>query len=191
MTNIGDELTALETRLNIVEQHSTPAKAPSVTVTAGAGGTPVIRDSLTFDTGWIQHTKLVAAQPNPALANYPNLSWVHYTGGATPFGPAQAIRVGNMCFLTGMVVRSGATVPVGQGGGRMFMLPIGWRPKFSVMLSAITDGGSPGYARIDVQADLTQAAGGVYFIQGTGAIASGSGWLHLSGAFPCSDVPGP
>ena len=95
-------------------------------------GAPVVHDSLTFDAGWIQHTQLAFGQPNPALPGYPGASWIHYTGGGTEYGPAQVIRIGNMGFLTGLVVRSGATLAAGGVRGiRMFMLPTGWRPKFS------------------------------------------------------------
>jgi len=193
MTNdLGGDITGLETRLNVVEQQGVVARTPSISVVVGAGGVPTVRDSLTFDAGWIQHTQIKIGQPNPALPNYPSISWMHHQGGYTPYGPAQAVRVGPMCFLTGVVVRTGSTIPSGGGNGvRMFMLPTGWRPKFSAMLPCITDGASPGIAWIDVRPDTSSPAGGVYFQVGTGTLPAGTGWIHLAGAFPCADAPLP
>jgi hypothetical protein len=188
MTNdLGADLTSLETRLNIVEQQGVVARTPSVTVVPGAGGTPTARDSLTFDAGWVNHTKLISGQPNPALPNYPSMSWVHYTNAATFYGPAEAIRIGPMCFLTGMVVRTGAQA---VGGERICMLPTGWRPRFRYFQSCIMSGGSPAFALLEVRPDTSASAGGLYFNNGQLALGT-NGWLGLEGHFPCIDAPLP
>jgi hypothetical protein len=187
--SIGNELTALESRLQVVEQQTTVARTPATSVTVGAGGAPVITDPLRWDTGWSNHSELVSGQTNPAQPNYPSLSWVHHDNRfPTPYAGAQATRVGPMCFLTGMALRTGATLAANTDHSvRMCRLPAGWRPRMRVPFGCVMAGGYPAMARLEVWPDTNVDAGGIYFVYASVPLLA-SYWIVLQGAFPCVDA---
>ena len=188
-----DDLAAMsndmETRIATLEQRTPSVAAPAITVTTDpVTGVPVIHDSLTWNSGWESYSKLgsFVTDPDPDNGGM-------FTGGSfsTAYGAAQAYRMANTCFLTGVVRRLTSTLATGTRHNlRMFMLPEGWRPVHNVPLLCATGSTAPdgtlavvASAWVEVRPDITQTAGGVYFVAGSTALTASTGWISLQGSF--------
>jgi hypothetical protein len=181
----------LETRVAALEQRVmvSSGKAPYAYLD---GATTVTVDPLdwTRGSGWASYTTIGTVYSDPANPLYP--------GGvlSSAFGMPQAQKVGNMCVLSGVVKRTGATLSPGTryDATPMFGLPTDWRPVSTVVLPCLIGGTGPdglaavGVGWIEVRSDHTptpRKSGGVYFVTGTVALTAGTGWLALQGVFPC------
>jgi len=181
-----DVTVGMESRIAMLEQRSATVSAPSVTVAAHPDtGAVQVTDSLTWISGWESYTQLtgfIVDESNPA-----------FPGGApnTLYGIAQAYRIANTCFLTGLVRRRTSTLAAGARHGLpMFTLPHGWRPVAEVPLLCAMGSTSPDSAAtvssawIEVIPSTSQPAGRVYFVAGSAALTVDTGWIALQGSFP-------
>jgi hypothetical protein len=182
-----DITVGLESRIAMLEQLSATVGAPSVSVTVNPDtGLVQVTDSLTWVSGWESYTQLtgfIADESNPA-----------FPGGApsTAYAIAQAYRVANTCFLTGLVRRRISSLAAGTRHNLpMFTLPAGWRPVANVALlcamgSTAPDGAlaTVSSAWVEVRPTTTQPAGRVYFVAGSAAMTMDTSWVALQGSFP-------
>jgi hypothetical protein len=177
----------MESRIGVLEQRSATVAAPSVAVSVNPDtGAVEVSDSLTWVSGWESYTQLggfVADQSDP-----------DYPGGtpSTAYGIAQAYRLANTCFLTGLVRRRTSSLNVNPRWDLpMFMLPLGWRPIANVPLlcamgSTAPDGtlNTANMAWIEVRPEPAQDAGRVFFVTASAAMTVNTSWVALQGSFP-------
>jgi len=183
----GNDVTVgLESRLAMLEQRSATVTAPSVSVHVDPVTEAVhVTDSLTWISGWESYTQLTGFIGDASDPGYP--------GGtpSTAYGIAQAYRIANTCFLTGMVRRRTSTLAANTRHGLpMFLLPSGWRPIAEVPLLCVMGSTSPDGATtvssawVEVIPSISQPAGRVYFVAGNAAMTVDIGWIALQGSFP-------
>lgn len=180
----------VELRLHQLEQRAPSVELPSVQVTvdsSGATPVPVLTDPLDYNVGgWASYATLTPAVSEDGI---PSGTW---SDGPEGFLPPQAHRIGNVIFLAGMIRRVGPDVDANVAvNSVMFRLPATWRPARTVMLGCPCASANPpsaalggGRAMVMVTPNLGQNAGLVTLVTTSVPLASGIGWVSLTGTFP-------